>query len=1026
MSIHYNAFISYRHHPDDIRVASEIHRSLERFYVPKSIRKKHGKINRLFRDKEELPITSDLNDDIAAALRNSDYLIVICSVHTKESIWCLREIELFLQSHPRNRVLTVLASGEPYDVIPEILLYDDVVDPVTGETQRIPIEPLSCDWRGKRRKAKQEELPRLAAPLLGCAYDELRQRQKQYKARRNAAIISSALVASFSLTAYFLYTSITIQKANVRIQAQNEEIKEANIQIQANLDEALINQSRHLATAAQERLTEGDRLTAISLAAAALPSENNVRPYVPEADQVLSDALGVYSTSNQVEAVGTVSPGANVVVNAFCVSESEKVIYLYDQRKVITAWDTATLQKLGEIALSDTMDAMITLNNDNLIVHNGLGIYTVACFQPDGTLLWQMDDCPAVTYLPEENVLLALHEQSGDTCELLSIDCDTGKAGTAMDLTVEDPAMSAKILVTTPNADVVLIRYYEGIGVAGPYYAVDLHTGEKRLVELTDYPVASMITQEGLFVFMGEEDGLGMSAVVEGNRVTMPGTRRIYAYDLHTGSLVWENAITAPVGAMTSHIVPIPGSSNLLCVCGNIFMIVDTQTGETVASCGAGSVIESVSAGESFATAILQDGYLCSYHYDTNACYEVKCMKNGVSAAAVGEGCYSLHWEEDHVTVYQSISGKPAWESPMGGGFNVKKQKVWGQYLAFQDSTKQYLVDMESKALLWTMEKGEKELLGFSSDGKKVWYVEGQQEITEADVSTGKCVTVSLELKEGDSIRMYGDLTFFDDCLYYVIRQDNIPQLVCWDLNTGEKESCVLQVETQEDISSWYWDICQVEGRYAWLLGNSKMLLEVDLQTGKTQQIIQEASRRPAVAVHPDGKCVAVSNDEKIYLKKPGQNSVSTIELNNAIAGSLYFHEDMLLALCDNGFIYRFNLSGKYLGQTELWVSSQFSYELFSYYADLSKQTWQFTEDNKLIVNAVGQGNVIDCESWTVTATISNFLLYDARSNCLVCKVGSAISGYTLYDTAALLKVAKEELGDFQLTQEQKLAYGIE
>ena len=138
---------------------------------------------------------------------------------------------------------------------------------MTGETRRIDIEPLSCDWRSKHRKTRQEELLRLAAPLLGCAYDELRQRQKQYKARRNAAIISTSLAASFSLTAYFLYTSITIQRANVRIQAQNEEIhaqneeiKEANIQIKANLDEALTNQSMHLATAAQERLLEGDRL----------------------------------------------------------------------------------------------------------------------------------------------------------------------------------------------------------------------------------------------------------------------------------------------------------------------------------------------------------------------------------------------------------------------------------------------------------------------------------------------------------------------------------------------------------------------------------------------------------------------------------------------------------------------------------------------------------------------------------------------------------------------------------------------
>ena len=72
MSIHYNAFISYRHHPDDIRVAAEIHRSLERFKIPKALKKKSPtKTNlRLFRDKEELPITSNLNDDIESAIRN--------------------------------------------------------------------------------------------------------------------------------------------------------------------------------------------------------------------------------------------------------------------------------------------------------------------------------------------------------------------------------------------------------------------------------------------------------------------------------------------------------------------------------------------------------------------------------------------------------------------------------------------------------------------------------------------------------------------------------------------------------------------------------------------------------------------------------------------------------------------------------------------------------------------------------------------------------------------------------------------
>ena len=61
------------------------------------------KINRIFRDKDELPITSDLSDTIANALSDSDYLIVICSENTKDSAWVPREIEYFLKNHSKRR-----------------------------------------------------------------------------------------------------------------------------------------------------------------------------------------------------------------------------------------------------------------------------------------------------------------------------------------------------------------------------------------------------------------------------------------------------------------------------------------------------------------------------------------------------------------------------------------------------------------------------------------------------------------------------------------------------------------------------------------------------------------------------------------------------------------------------------------------------------------------------------------------------------------------------------------------------------
>ncbi|MDE5872892.1 MAG: toll/interleukin-1 receptor domain-containing protein, partial [Lachnospiraceae bacterium] len=78
----YDAFISYRHAEPDKFIAENLHRCLEAFKPPKSIIKSgkasRERIERVFRDKEELPITNNLEDPIVNALMQSEYLIVIC------------------------------------------------------------------------------------------------------------------------------------------------------------------------------------------------------------------------------------------------------------------------------------------------------------------------------------------------------------------------------------------------------------------------------------------------------------------------------------------------------------------------------------------------------------------------------------------------------------------------------------------------------------------------------------------------------------------------------------------------------------------------------------------------------------------------------------------------------------------------------------------------------------------------------------------------------------------------------------
>jgi hypothetical protein len=233
----YDAFISYRHVKHDKAIAQKLQKLLEMYSPPKNGSYSNtNKIKKVFRDESELPTSGDLALDIKKALEQSAFLIVICSEETAKSQWCLQEISYFKELHNGNneRILTLLVSGDPREVFPKELCYENRLVKLSDGSEKmqvIEVEPLAANVTAKTTKASIKKLKleflRIAAPILGCGYDDLYKRH-QKRLVRNVIFTSATIVAillSFSGFSYAQFLRINNQAS--QIFSQKTEIESA-------------------------------------------------------------------------------------------------------------------------------------------------------------------------------------------------------------------------------------------------------------------------------------------------------------------------------------------------------------------------------------------------------------------------------------------------------------------------------------------------------------------------------------------------------------------------------------------------------------------------------------------------------------------------------------------------------------------------------------------------------------------------------------------------------------------------------
>ena len=752
-TIKYDAFISYRHAEPDSFVAQMLHKQLENFKLPKNVVRRKivqggalgdqnpsgedsvamsvnkTRIERVFRDKEELPLTTNLADPITEALENSEYLIVICSPRLPESMWCRKEIETFIELHDREHVLAVLVEGEPDTSFPEELLYREVEETQPDGSvikKRIPVEPLAADVRGADRKEMRRkiksELLRLAAPMFDCNYDDLKQRHRERRMRK--IIMTSVSISAACLLFGVVSTTMAlrIQHQNTQIQEQSDEIAAQAQEIEKQYREAKRNTAISRSKEAMNYLEEGDRMRAIATAQDALLDlsdgdgiEEGV-DYPAQAVYALTDSLYLYENGQQILPDRILE--ADTAVRLMELSPEGSRVLTVDDSGQIVIWQP---DDIGARIVLDVVYSGLTLGEDNRIAFYG----------EDGVF------CPVTGGV-------ALYDLSGGAAvESYSISCSS-----YMGIIVLQDLKQAIVLtdewyraIDCTDGSTIYEKEWDADGLAfraaaecahsrdGRYWAVELSTSyfeeeEKEAVAVYDtatgdrqsicpieyeYVESFSFDDDIIYIVSNHSQATDITRIVQG----MEG--HLQAFDIHgDGIPLWTYARHSGWLYETAYSYGMD-SDYLLCSGYSDAVVLNKRDGSYIDIFSLGVEVTKLwyaDAGDSF-MAFTRDGV---WHYlslermeDMVGIAFPACTSANVKDFAIGSGyCVTLPYNNRQVTVYKTARGV-GMEMLHEGDNNYREAVLSanGVYLAVSCYSSEYtteidMIDTETGERIWS------------------------------------------------------------------------------------------------------------------------------------------------------------------------------------------------------------------------------------------------------------------------------------------------------------------------------------
>ncbi|MFS8981117.1 TIR domain-containing protein [Cupriavidus necator] len=367
----YWAFISYSHRD---KVPGEwLHKSLEAYRIAKPLRDRNtpmgavpARLSPVFRDREELAAAPDLGDRIEAALKQSRYLIVVCSPASAASPWVNKEITYFKSLGHEDRIFSLIVEGEPYaseqpgrakeECFPAALRFRLAPDGRLSDTRA---EPLAADLRDDK-DGRQNALLKLIAGMLGVGFDDLRQRHLETRNAwlRKVVTASVALVLIFAGLAIYALRQQRLAEERSRIALSRQLAVQSGTLLQTNPDLPLL--------LSLEAMFARDTVEARRSLADALMVTGRPITFVRSPVKAAVESMAISPDGKTLVTAGrkarpvfwdltTYPPQpqasdeqSSSSVNSMSISRDGKLLAVAQDDGVISLWDVALRQRVSE------------------------------------------------------------------------------------------------------------------------------------------------------------------------------------------------------------------------------------------------------------------------------------------------------------------------------------------------------------------------------------------------------------------------------------------------------------------------------------------------------------------------------------------------------------------------------------------------------------------------------------------------------------------------------------------------------